>query len=236
MRRAGCGGRRSLRIAAVLCLLTASLGLASCTECGVGIIISPIVITWPPPCQAVSLVEDFSTDVIADGTWTRSGDTVSVDTGSGWLVIQTGDGGGDFARRDVGFALPITFEARVRLVSGGNDYKTPGSYLYFSDGTYIKITFLTDVDPGDTHGGWLFDGWTFISIKGPLAENQWITVRAEIRTDGGDLWAKEDADADFTHIVSKSWSVPDELDYVRLKQSWDSICNVDYVRIDGCRR
>ena len=181
-------------------------------------------------------VEDFSSDVFLTSTWSRSSPSVYVDNANGWLIIPSIGSVKGFAEREVSDSLPLTITARMRLVSGGRDYKLPKLELYFSDENFISVTFLTDVNPSDSHGGWLFDGWTFVNTLGPTAENQWLTVRMVIRRDGGDLYAKRDSEDEFQHIASRDWEIGGSPARVRLMQTWDATCHIDYLSISkaGC--
>lgn len=225
------GGR--LRRAVVLAVAALCFVLSGCTECSVGIIISPIVITWPPPgCSNSPLEELFSTDVFSGSDWLRTDSSVWVDQDAGWLVIGTGPGYNDAAWRDVCFTLPVTLEARMRLVSGGLNYRLPWIAPVFSDGTCAWMTFLNGIVPGK-HGGWNFNGWTFVLDHGPSAENQWATITAELRTDGGSLSVKYDGDPGFTAVLTRTWTLPNRIVGIRVEQPWDSVCHVDYIRIES---
>ncbi len=192
---------------------------------------STILLECPSEGPGEIFHEDFDTDVFASGDWVRSDSSVQVDTSNGWLNIGADVGVNDYAEKTLNLTLPIVLESRMKLVSGGLNYRLPYIKLYHSlnEDEIVDIIYLSNKT--SYHGGWRFNGWTFIDIKAPSGENVWSTVRAIIRSDGGELMAKDDGETAFTTIINKSWSIPDTLAKVRFSQPWDSICNVDYITI-----
>ncbi|MFH1893187.1 MAG: FlgD immunoglobulin-like domain containing protein [Candidatus Zixiibacteriota bacterium] len=173
--------------------------------------------------------EDFSTDVIALGEWTATDASVAVDVTNGWLHIAPDAGYNDGAYKFISIPLPAIVEIRMRLVSGGRNYTLPSPRLYYgpTDDYDAAITYVPN-----TTGGWHFLGvWTDVHTMGPEAENTWLTVKAIIRADGGELLAKLDEDEDFTAIVARNWTLPDTLVRLALHQPWDAVCDFDYVRV-----
>lgn len=182
------------------------------------------------------LREDFNTDVIGSGDWTTSDGSVYVDTENGWLRIGSNGAVDDYAEKSGSFPLPLVIEWRERTYDGD-----PGTGPYFS---LPKLEFywgpagnesyhITYVDVDNTGlGGWLLGHpWTNILTLGPTNWNQWRTVKAIIRSDGGELFAKEDGDLDFTPIVSVTWAIPNVIQRFRLSQNSDDVSDFDYVQV-----
>ena len=180
--------------------------------------------------------EQFNTDVFQSGEWFREDGSTTVDLQNGVLRIGSDGGYDDYAEKYVDFSLPITVETRMRLVSGGRNYTLPQLRIYFgptvNDANYI--TYL----PNDQFG-WSFMGWhllnesTNIHVNAPESENLWWTVKAIIREDGGELYAKSDAETDFTFVTSRIWSRPSQITRIGFKQPWDAVCEFDYIRVEG---
>ncbi|MBU0490216.1 MAG: PKD domain-containing protein [Chloroflexi bacterium] len=180
------------------------------------------------PWSGALLYEQFDMDVFASGDWTRSDAAVVIDISNERLHIGAGGGHGDYAEKAISITLPIVVQTRIRLVSGGQNYRLPWFGLYYgpTSDDVVNITYL----PGY---GWAFKEWTSLDIKAPAAENVWMTIKAEIRPDGGKLLAKNDADINFTFITTRSWSIPNEIVKIRYSQPWDAECDVDYVVISS---
>lgn len=174
------------------------------------------------------LEEYFSTDVIGSGNWTASDASVYVDVSNGWLHIASDGDWDDAASKFVSLTLPIVVEARMRLVSGGYNYTLPGIGLY-SGPPFSGANFITYL-PGENYGWKLYE-WTNVHTMGPQNENEWMTIKAIIRVDGGELLVKSDMDAEFTSTLTRNWSIPSEIVNLVLVQNWDAVCDFDYVRV-----
>jgi len=180
-------------------------------------------------------VEHFDTDVIASGTWTASDASVQVDVANGWLRIGTNGAVDDYAEKSGSFPLPLVIEWRERTYTGD-----PGPGPYFS---LPKLEFWWGPSSSDSYhimytdidntglGGWLLGKWTNILTLRPTAWNQWRTVKAIIRSDGGELFAKQDGDLDFTPIVSETWAIPNVIQRFRFSQNTDDVSDFDYVEV-----
>ena len=180
---------------------------------------------------SVFIDEPFDTDVFSGGDWERTDDSVTVDSTHGWLHIATDYGNGDYANKSITSPLPIIVETRMRLVSDGRDYTLPALEFYYDLAAMpIGITYVN----GD--GGWLFGispNFTRVRTHGPGAENTWTTVRAVIRQNGGDLYAKFDGEANFTFVTASTFLFPGPLIQVKLRQHWDSTNDIDYLTISA---
>ncbi|MBI5265910.1 MAG: T9SS type A sorting domain-containing protein [candidate division Zixibacteria bacterium] len=178
-----------------------------------------------------SFREDFNSDVFGSGSWSRSDASVYVNTTDGWLHIAS-DGWGDWddcADKSGTFQLPLIVEWRARLVSGGQNYTVPAFALFWgsTNAEAIHMTYL----PGSGYGWHFGTLFTDIHTMGPVAENQWVTVRAVIRAEGGELLAKFDGDSAFTPVVTRTWSIPDNIVTIRFRQNWDAVCDYDYIQV-----
>ncbi len=182
-----------------------------------------------------AIAEDFGHDVFAGGSWTRTDGSVYV---SGECLQITSDGGSDdAATKAVSLQLPITVEARMRLISGGNDYFLPSLHVEFGN-NWTLDGILTTYNR--------INGWGFGHISpnlpdmyrqeytgAPTGETQWFTVRETLRADGGVLQAKADGAADFQTVATRTWSIPGTITRIRLRQNWDAFCQIDYVSVVG---
>lgn len=183
--------------------------------------------------------EDFSTNVFSCGDWVRSDTCVWVDTSNGWLHIGEGNINGDYADNTVDFPLPMVVEARMKLTGGYNVHYTLPALIFFygtTDTESINITYLPNRMP-EEHFGWKFgrfDYFTDVHTMGPQDINTWRTIKAIIRTDGGDLLAKADTDSTFTFVTTASWSIPNYITKIRFVQPWDAICEMDYITVSFC--
>jgi len=185
--------------------------------------------------------EDFTSDVFVNDYWTREDGSVTVNLDSGFLNIASDGSYGDWADHNVEFSLPLTVETRVRLVSGGQNYLTPALEIFFGDNDddTLVVVFLPDNVQEPSRYGWAFgiqpDIWTHIDDQGPSGENEWVTIRLNLRVDGGELWAITIADADthFIQIVSKVWDISDTITGFKFSQPWDGVSDVDYIKISN---
>lgn len=191
--------------------------------------------------NAATFSEDFSQDVFANGSWTRNDGSVYVNTVDGLLHIGADGGYDDGAQTNVSLTLPATIESKMNLRSGGRNYFLPSIHAYFGNGVadFIHITYLAR---GSDQWGWAQGndwGWSFgipggqernaDSFRAPAGEDQWVTVRAIIRADGGELQAKREGDPDFQTVATRTWSIPSSINSIRLRQPWDAVSDFDYV-------
>lgn len=191
----------------------------------------------------VLLEENFNTDVIGSGDWIASDASVSVDISNGWLHIGASGWGdwSDVAGKIINLTLPIAVEVRMRLVSGGDTgggggagYTLPGIRLYCNP-PYSGIIGITYLVADNYDWGWQFSTNEFSQVHtmGPQNANEWRTIKAIIRVDGGELLAKSDMDTEFTPIVTGNWSIPNEIVKLEFAQPWDAVCDFDYIRIEA---
>lgn len=195
--------------------------------------LNSFIVEYDQPADCSILHEHFSSDVFAIGDWTRSDGSVTVDQVNGWLHIASDGVVDDGADKFISLTLPITVETRMRLVSGGYHYTLPAiGFFYGPTNTQADfISYLPNVAPGE-HFGWKFmDEWTDVHTLGPQSEGQWLTIKAVIRENGGELYAKRDIDPDFTPIVTRSWTLPDQFVRVAYRQQWDAACDIDYLLV-----
>jgi hypothetical protein len=173
---------------------------------------------------SASYFEPFHSDVFASSSWTRTDTSVAVQTSGSMLHVNIDGSNDDAATKTMTFNLPLTFEARMRLVSGGNNYRLPWVTFYYGSSS-LGLTYLEGY-------GWVFKDYTYITTKAPASENVWVTVRVVLRPDGGDLYARYDGDTDFTYVTSRSWSITGPITSIRISQPWDAPFDVDYVAVN----
>ncbi len=177
--------------------------------------------------------EGFNTDVFTSGSLTRSDTSVSIDVSKDWLQIGMNGLVDDFADKSGPFTLPLLIEWRVRTFSGiGSYFSLPKLELWFgpSSNDSYSITYVQDDESGNpADDGWLFNGWSDTHTLGTTAWDQWRTVRAVIRCNGGELYAKLDGDLAFTPIMTRTWSVSSEITRIRLSQHSDDVSDFDYI-------
>jgi hypothetical protein len=179
-----------------------------------------------------SYTEDFSADVFAGSEWSRSDNSVSINTKDGWLHIGSDGNYDDWADKTITVPVPFVIESRMRLVSEGEHYTLPWLRLEYGVGEneWIAIAYL----PGDDFG-WAFgppsDYWQHTHTNAPATENQWWSVKARIDKGGGELFAKSDDQPSFSLVSTNSWTIPNQIIKIRFSQPWDALCDFDYVTV-----
>jgi len=195
------------------------------------LIVCGLAIVAPQGVKADTLFnEQFSGDVFASGDWWKTDSSVSVDTSNGWMRISSNGGYDSYAEKNVSFSLPLIIEARMKLESGGQNYRLP--YITLLYGSHVNDSIPITYLPGSGFG-WKLKDFTQVDTNAPPGENVWWTVKATIRSDGGELQAKSDADAAFTPITTVSWSIPNTITKIRFSQPWDAVCDLDYVVVSS---
>ena len=183
----------------------------------------------------VLLEEPFSTDVVGSGDWIASDASVSVDVANGWLRIGSDGAVDDFADKYGPFPLPLVIVWRERTFSGEGSYISLPKLEFWwgpSSANSYHITYVQDDQSGSPDDdGWLFGSWTNVHTLGPTDWSQWRTVKAIIRSDGGELFAKQDGDPDFTPLATSSWAIPNVIERFRLSQHSDDVSEFDFVRV-----
>jgi hypothetical protein len=180
------------------------------------------------------LSESFASNVFSGGVWTRTDSSVAVDVASGVLRISADGGNDDIAQAPINTAFPLKVIIRMRLVSGGQNYRLPQISVGY--GASEQAGFYATYLPGSTFGWALGPSaapFTQQHTNAPSAEGVWMTLTAEIRTNGGDLYAKLDSQQAATLVATASWSPQSQMTILYLKQPWDSVCEFDDVRVRG---
>lgn len=176
--------------------------------------------------------QKFSIDVFANYEWSRSNDSVFIDKSNRWLQISSNGNYDDYAETSISITLPATIETKYRLVSGGRDYLLP--YLMLYHGTGIRDFLVIGYLPGNEYG-WSFgpysESWHRIHQQAPASENEWCTLKAIIRQDGGELYRGNNDNESYEFIHSTSWFIPNQIIKIRFSQPWDAVCNVEYISI-----
>ncbi len=197
---------------------------------GVSACITTLLVQRTACAQPTGLpfAEEFS-DPLA---WTASGASVAL-TPEGLLRIAPDMSLNDFADRAVCFDLtqvPLVIEARLKLVSGGSNYRLPYLAIEFEDGNTVQATYLT------APFGWAFDGWTDFHGSAVPGENHWAVLRLTLTSGGGTLSVKPDDldrgwhSEDYAQVAQATWA-HERVTRLRCEQPWDSDCLVDWVRI-----
>ncbi len=179
--------------------------------------------------------EHFDTDVIGAGEWMPTNSSVYVNLDSGWLCISSNGSSADGADKFISLDLPFVAETRFRLVSNGQHYTLPAIGFFYgpTNDDADFITYLPNVQPWEQFGWKFMDEWTNVHTASPQSENIWITMKTIIRADGGELFAKTDDETDFIPVVTKNWSIPNEIVRLSFVQPWDATCQMDYIRISA---
>ncbi|MBI5934024.1 MAG: hypothetical protein HY867_09975 [Chloroflexi bacterium] len=167
--------------------------------------------------------ETFTADIFRSPTWFRS--DASVYVANGKMQFKSNGNYDSKAVMYRKFNLPVTVIMRANVVLGGENYTFPGLALHYANGgRKIVITCLADQ-------GWAFgSAFSGIHTKCPASENTWLTIKAVIRSNGGDLYAKFDGEATFTKVMSSVWTINGPLTHFRIGQPWDARVAVDYIR------
>jgi hypothetical protein len=185
---------------------------------------------------------DFDSDVFTSG-WTRTDQSVVVDIAQGVLRIGADAAYDDRAQRALSATFPITVEARMRLVSGGRNHLLPYLVVGYepTQTEGIFIAYLPGQSPTGQLFGWAFgraswvstslDPFTHSYANPPGSEGVWVTITAEIRSDGGKLYSRLDGQAASTLVASATWSIPGQMTTMFLAQPWDAVCEYDYMTV-----
>lgn len=184
--------------------------------------------------------EIYRDDFTGSLTWTRSSSSVYIKDNE-YLYIGRDDPWytvwGDYAEKgffiDLFSNKSVVIEMRVKLFSGGQNYRLPQQLIYFEDASYIGVTYLPD---GLNRYGWGFLGWTTLNQPAVPGENYWTLIKVVLTSTGGQLHMKPDDSTrgwyseQFSFIKSASWSHT-KITKIRFEQPWDSINYVDYISI-----
>ncbi|HML73184.1 MAG TPA: DNRLRE domain-containing protein [Anaerohalosphaeraceae bacterium] len=171
-------------------------------------------------------------------TWTVSNSSVYIKDND-YLYISA-DGAWDNGSAEKTFDINLTpdkqiiIEQRVKLESGGENYRLPGQSVYFDDSSGLSVTYLPS-EQGQSYG-WHFLDWTGINQPEVKGEDYWTIIRLVITSTGGELHMKPD-DAEkgwfsgnFSFIASANWS-HSKISKIKFTQPWDSVNCIDYITI-----
>lgn len=138
-------------------------------------------------------------------------------------------------------------EQKIKLQSGGKNYRLPGELIFFEDSTQIGTGFLSNdnnPDPNYIGYGWIFGDWTNNEEHGipgtgywnSATADYWAVTRIVLTPTGGELFVKPD-DAEkgwfsneFYKVASKQWS-HSSIEKVRFSQPWDSVNYLNYFNV-----
>jgi hypothetical protein len=199
--------------------------------------------------------EDF--DTYSPAGWTFSGSEAV--WSKSLLRIYSNGSNNDYAQRPLWLDLlgqDVVIETRLKLVSGGNNYRLPYQVVSFEDDdgsfdedTTLRITYLPS-DPGSY--GWLFgDPYAWTGNDEPAVPgtgwwteakaDYWAVLRLVLTASGGQLFLKPDdpargwASDDYTLAASATWDHT-TVQGLRFEQPWDSVCLIDWVLVTGYPR
>ncbi len=191
---------------------------------------APVLASGRAQAGPLTYLEQFNSDVFAGGGWIRTDSSVWVDTANGWLQISPDGGADDAAERAMNAAWPVTIETRLRLVSGGGDYRLPWLKVFYGPASpaYIGVTYNSS-----NSYGWNLNGFTGSHVKAPPSANTWLTLRIVLAEAGGELWVKYDNETEFTRVAVNTWHIPLPMIGIRLEQPLDSVVTVDYLDLQG---
>ena len=195
---------------------------------------------------SVTLFHDDFNDIL---NWEPSDDsTYIVDDDFMYISSDGVTNPADIAERDFSIDLSddyeIVVEQRVKLESGGHNYRLPWEHIYFEDDTRLSITYLPDFPPDENVYGWCFVDWTGIhdnavpgeGYLGDATADYWTVTRAVLSASGGELYMKpDDAERgwfsdDFSLVTTAEWS-HSQVTKIEFSQPWDSSNFVDYITI-----
>ncbi|MEO9321553.1 MAG: hypothetical protein ABI361_12880 [Nitrososphaera sp.] len=175
--------------------------------------------------------------------WTVS-DPQSVFVQHGSIYIGSNGRFNDYAWKQLSIPLSnssgIVLEQRMKLESGGKNYRLPLEIISFENGTQLIVTDLPDLQ----HHGWNFGGWTGImdnSVPGTgdwnnATANYWAVTRIVLSDSQATLYVKPDDAArgwysnHFVQIATLEIK-HSVLTGIKFQQPWDSINYIDYLRI-----
>ncbi|MFA6175041.1 MAG: chitobiase/beta-hexosaminidase C-terminal domain-containing protein [Phycisphaerae bacterium] len=215
-------------------------------------------IEWWPPNQATGIIIDdlsllidtttiYQDDFRESLTWMVSDSSVYIKDNEYLYISADGgltddDGAEKIFDIDLMPGKQIIIEQRVKLESGGLNYRLPHTQVYFEDMSDIGVTYLPS-GPGQSYG-WLFADWTGINqpeIPGAgdwnsATADYWTVIRLVITPTGGELYMKPD-DAgkgwfsdNFSFIAFANWS-HSKISKIKFTQPWDSVNYMDYITI-----
>ena len=184
----------------------------------------------------------FSDDFTGDMDWSTSDDSVYTKDND-YLHIGSDGGYADWAEKNLDVSLgpdsTVVLKQRMKLDSGGLNYRLPYERVYFEDDTFLYVGYL----PGSPYG-WLFSEFDhdqepaehkYEDIQEPVVpgEDYWARTRIVLTSTGGTLYMKPDDsdngwfESDYTEITTATWS-HSSIAEVMFEQPWDSVNSVDY--------
>jgi hypothetical protein len=188
-----------------------------------------------------------------DGSWVISNPSVS--TANGQLHVNSNGTVDDgWAQKSLSISLsdqnPVVIDARMRLESGGLNYRLPLAAIYFGDGSSLWTTYLPTLDSNGPYG------WHFTTASGDASwsgienppvpgsgywdtatANYWAVIRIVLAPTGGQLFLKPDDASQgwfsdqFEPVLSTTWSTQSTIANIRFQQPWDAAFTVDYVNV-----
>lgn len=196
---------------------------------------------------------------IAQADLDFSGRSWSVSDSSVSLVdnqLKIGTGGGVNGWAETILSIPLSsqyktvIEQRIKLESGGRNYRLPGVSISFEDSYMLWTTYLSNENsPVPVNYGWLFGDWTGNYDHGipgtgwwdSATADYWAITKMEITPTGGKLFVKPsdplrnwtewpDDTSEFKLVGTMDWSHT-SIEKMRIQQPWDSVNYVDYVAI-----
>lgn len=184
--------------------------------------------------NATTLFEDdFSGGLL----WDTSDESVYI-RDNDFLYIGTDGGYNDWAKKELNIELTnssyVIFEQRLKLESGGLNYRLPYQLFYFEDDSNARVTYLYDPNPGQW--GWSLDGYNGNhenSVPGSgwwttASANYWAVIKIVMTSGGGELYVKPDDigrgwySEEYFLVASATWS-HSQVAKVSFEQPWDSV-------------
>lgn len=182
-------------------------------------------------------------------TWTVSNSSVHIKDND-FLVIDSDGHNDDWAEKDLSVSLsserPVIIEQRLKLQSGGMNYRLPHETISFEDSSTITATYLPNFPGIESQPpyGWGFGGWTGNhdhAVPGSgywtsSTADYWALTRIVITPTEGVLYVKPDDrekgwfSDQFYQVASRKWS-HSRIEKIRFSQPWDSVCYIDYIKI-----
>jgi len=164
--------------------------------------------------------EDFSSDIFSNSIWTHTDNSVYIDDDNGWLHISSDSNYDDYASMSFEWNFPFTIVISSRS-SGGRGYRMPAFEFYNNLDKIFSIT------AGEM---WVFYQATTNTSFVPPSDDIWWDIKVDFGINNQKLYAKS-KDNSIWNFVMETNAAVDIFTSLRIRQHWDAIIDVDYIKI-----